>query len=148
MKKLFFLAVLFFSVTALFAQENPVHWKYRVEKIGNMEYNIIAEADIQDGWYMYSQYLESNDGPVPTSFDFSKNKTIALIGKNEESGNIKKVFDKVFDMNVIKFAHKAIFTQKIKLATATNSIVGSIEYMCCDEGMCLPPKRVPFEISL
>ncbi len=136
------------SFSFLIAQENPVKWTYRAEKINDTEYNLIVEGDIENGWYVYSQFLESDNGPVRTSFDFSQNKNITLIGKNEESGGLKKIHDAVFDMTLIKFAHKAIFTQKIKLNAPTKDVKGTIEYMCCDEGMCLPPRKIPFTIKL
>jgi hypothetical protein len=147
-KSILILLTLIFTSNFLFAQENPVSWTYKAEKIGDKEYNLVIEGDIKEGWFVYSQYLESDAGPVKTSFDFSKNKNIELVGKNEESGGIKKIHDAVFDMNVIKFAHKAIFTQKIKLTAPANSVAGTVEYMCCDDGMCLPPKQISFKIDL
>lgn len=147
-KTILFIFTLVLGSNFIFAQENPVKWNYKAEKINDKEYKLIVEADIQDGWFVYSQFLESDDGPVRTTFDFSKNKNIELVGKNEESGGIKKIHDAIFDMNLIKFAHKAIFTQKIKLTGDIAEIKGTVEYMCCDDGMCLPPRQVPFSIKL
>jgi Disulphide bond corrector protein DsbC len=141
--------LLFLSFTcSLLGQENPVRWHYKAEKLSANEYNLVFEADIQSEWFMYSQYLASDDGPVRTSFDFTATKGIDLVGKNEESGHIYKAFDSVFGMELIKFSEKAIFTQKIKVNGNIKEVNGSVTYMCCDGAVCLPPRDIPFKISL
>lgn len=119
-----------------------------MEKTGAQEYKIIFTAAIEEGWNIYSQYLASDDGPVRTSFTFDAGPHFALVGKNEESGTIKKGHDEMFDMEVIKISKKGTFTQKVKVLDPSKPITGIIEYMCCNELQCLPPKEVPFTIDL
>ena len=101
-----------FSVQLSAQIYNPVKWSTDYKQIGDNEFNLIFTATIEDGWSIYSQYLESDDGPVRTSFEFDTGAHFELVGKNEESGNRKEAFDDLFGMNVIKFSKKAIFTQK------------------------------------
>lgn len=126
----------------------PVSWSNSVEKAGTQEYKIIFTATIEEGWNIYSQYLASDDGPVKTSFTFNPGPHFTLVGKNEEAGSIKKGHDEMFDMEVIKISKKGTFTQKVKILDTTKPITGVIEYMCCNELQCLPPKEVPFTIDL
>lgn len=128
--------------------KSPVSWVTTCQKINNEEFKIIFTAQIEEGWNIYSQYLASDDGPVRTSFTFTPSAQYELIGKNEESGEIKKTMDEMFGMEVIKIKKKGVFIQRIKTSDTTKPITGVIEYMCCNELQCLPPKEVPFTIDL
>ena len=77
---------------------NPVEWKTDFKQISDTEFDLIFTAVIDDGWVVYSQYLESDDGPVATSFYYDEGAHYELVGKNVESGNKKEAHDKVFDM--------------------------------------------------
>ena len=101
---------LFLSIgNLLFGQENPVKWQFKAEKIGANEYNIICVASIQEAWATYSQYQESDDGPIPTTISYTSKAGIELVGKNQEAGHLKVVDDKMFGMKVSKFTEEAIF---------------------------------------
>lgn len=142
------LILLLLSIMSLLCGGSPVSWTNTAQKIADNEYNLVFTATIKDGWNIYSQYLESEDGPIKTSFSFDDESNIQLIGKNIETGDIKKVKDEMFDMEVIKIKHKGVFTQRVKVKDTSKPITGSIEYMCCNEVQCLPPKSVPFSINL
>ena len=51
---------LFFALTSIFylnSQEiEPVTWSYEVEKLNNLNYKITFDAEIIDGWKLYSQF--------------------------------------------------------------------------------------------
>lgn len=141
--------VLFFSFISLavFAQTNPVNWAFSSEKIGDNQYKVKLVANIATGWNIYSQHTDPT-GPVPTSFSFNENPNIELIGKVEESGKKKEGFDQLFEVNVIKFSGQVTFTQTVKVKNGAQNISGFLEFMCCDEEKCLPPKEVSFDIPL
>ena len=64
------LALIFFLPSLLFSQIfNPVEWSFSQEDLGDSEYNLLFEANIEDGWYVYSQHV-GDDGPIPTEFTF------------------------------------------------------------------------------
>ncbi|MGB1217615.1 MAG: protein-disulfide reductase DsbD domain-containing protein, partial [Saprospiraceae bacterium] len=128
---------------------NPVKWLYDVKQNGD-EYEVVFKAQMEDGWYTYSQYLESDDGPIRTSFVYQdKSGNFEMLGKNEESSKNKvEGHDKIFDMNVIKFKKEVTFTQKLKAKDASKPLVGYLEYMACDAEKCLPPDEVAFSINL
>ena len=141
--------LLFFSAFSVFAQiENPVRWSTSSKKISADEYELIFVADIQDGWNTYSQYLESDDGPVRTSFHYDQGAHFKLQGKNIEEGDRKEGHDKMFDMNVIKLLHTATFRQKVKVSDPSKPISGYVEFMCCNDEKCLPPTEFAFKITL
>jgi len=127
---------------------NPVKWTHEAKSLGNDEFELVFTAKIDDGWSIYSQYLESDDGPVKTSFEYDQGEHFVLQGKNEESGGRKEAYDAVFDMQLIKFKKNGVFTQKIKVNDYSKPITGFLEYMTCDDTKCLPPKAVDFEFKL
>lgn len=128
----------------------PVTWDWKVEKANEKDhYFLIFEATIDAGWKIYSQYLESDDGPVRTSFFYDTKDGFALIGKNEESGKIKSGYDAMFDMDLITLkAPKASFKQEIKVSQFPLNIAGYLEFMTCDDKQCLPPTGIDFEFNI
>ena len=151
MRVLFILSALIFgfSVNADAQIFSPVKWTFNYEDAGTPnEYNLIFTAKIDDGWSVYSQYLESDDGPVATEFNFDAGDHYSTIGKNEESGNLKTAYDKVFEMNLTKFQKTGIFTQKVKITDASKPITGYLSFMTCDDERCLPPTDVDFSFKI
>ena len=148
MKYLFFSLALILTGNILTAQETPVKWSFAAEKVSEQEYDLVITANIDAGWSVYSQYLESDDGPVKTKFEFQSSVNLELIGQTEESGNKKESFDELFGMNLIKYSKKAEFTQRVKVKNSSEPISGFLTYMTCDETSCLPPRDVDFSISL
>jgi thiol:disulfide interchange protein len=138
-----------FLLFALFVTaQNPVRWTYEAKCLPTAgEYELIFKASIQEGWNIYSQYPESDEGPLPTVFEFEKG-AYTKIGKCEESGEKKTVFEPLFNTNVTKFKHNAIFTQKVKVTDASKPIVGYLSTQACDDKSCLPPKDVDFAFRL
>ncbi len=142
------LAVLMLFCGMGFAQFSPVNWSHRAEKITDEEYKITFTAEIESGWYVYSQFLEDG-GPIPTAFTFTTEEGIELIGKAEEQGDHKKEnFDKLFEMKLIKYAEKVAFVQKVKVSKNVKTIRGYLTFMTCNDESCLPPKDIDFEINL
>lgn len=131
----------------LSAQLSPVSWSFDASTVNNQEVDLSVKASIDDGWYVYSQFLEDG-GPVPTSITF-ESEGVELVGKSKEvSDHRKEGFDDIFEMNLIKFGKEVDFKQKIKVPAGTKSIKGYVTFMTCNNESCLPPKDVDFEIEL
>jgi len=128
---------------------DPVKWDYALEKLSDSEYNLVYTANIDKGWTVYSQFTD-DDGPVPTSINFEASEGIELIGKAVESGEKKEGFDKIFQLDVIKFLADKPFVikQKIKVNDASKSIKGYLTYMTCDKEKCLPPVDLDFAFDI
>ncbi len=147
MKKIAFFAMALFMASAAIAQQNPVKWSYEAKKVADNTYDLIFTANISDGWYVYSQYLESDEGPIRTTFTYEDNAAVKLDGKNVEAGQKVEGYDDLFGMNIIKFKGKPTFTQRVKINGPT-TFKGSVEFMTCDHERCLPPSDVPFRFDL
>lgn len=141
------LALIFFLPSLLFSQIfNPVEWSFSQEDLGDSEYNLLFEANIEDGWYVYSQHV-GDDGPIPTEFTFFDTEGYELVGNVEEGETIEE-FDPNFDMVLKYFKKKAVFSQKVKLLSNSATVSGEFVFMVCDESQCLPPEYVEFSFNL
>jgi len=147
MKYFFFILFLSFASFSFAQTNNTISWTFKSKKTGPNEYAIIMKATVQNGWYVYSQYLESDDGPIRTEIVLEGNKKVELIEKATEEGTKITGFDNLFDMNITKYKKHLTITQKIKVKK-TKKIKGYITFMTCNDEQCLPPSDVPFEIKL
>lgn len=138
----------FFSLSAFAQLKNPVKWTFDQKSLGNDEFELVFSAKIEEPWKVYSQYLESEDGPIPTSFNFDNGAHFELSGKNVESDNRVVTYDKVFEMNLAYFKKYASFKQKIKVKDYSKPVAGYLEFMTCNDEECLPPTAIDFSFSL
>ena len=151
MKKLTIILATFFALMMPMASVaqiyDPVQWSFSTEALGNNEYNVIFKAEVENGWHVYSQNI-ADGGPIPTSFTFVESPDYEKVGVVTESESIV-LQDPVFDMELRFFEKEAIFTQKVKvLGKEPVAVKGELEYMVCNDGMCLPPTVVEFDITL
>jgi thiol:disulfide interchange protein DsbD len=120
--------ILAFSITTFAQIVTPVKWKFSSKKIANNQFELIFTANIDKGWHVYSQYLESDNGPVATSFTFEKNASYKLDGKTTESKS-KKEYDANFEMNVNYFETKADFFQKVVLLQVAGHFLQAVRFL-------------------
>jgi thiol:disulfide interchange protein DsbD len=147
MKYLFSILFVTFATLSFAQTNNTTSWTFESKKTAPNEYTITIKATIKEGWYVYSQYLESDDGPVRTEIILDKNEGIELVEKATEEGNKVSGFDDMFGMNIIKYKKTLSITQKVK-AKKGEKFKGFVTFMTCNDEQCLPPSDVPFEITL
>ena len=147
----YFFAGILITVFSLFSTQaqvlEPVKWTYEVQDLGNGEYELIFKAAIDDGWHLYSQFIEDG-GPIPTSFGFDTIPGLEFIGTVEERGELETDFDPNFDMQLKWFSHEVEFIQKVKIKDDNVKFNGYHEFMTCDDEQCLPPEYTEIEIGL
>ena len=128
----------FISLLSLNSQEKePVSWSYEVVKVNNLEYQISFDAEIIDGWKLYSQF-SPEEGSVATSFKFLNNDNSYDASEifNEDPYIIG--YDNVFKMDLFYFEHKASFNQSFRLKNKDlNQIKIEIDYSSCDDELCI-----------
>ncbi|MCB0554275.1 MAG: hypothetical protein KDD02_12045 [Phaeodactylibacter sp.] len=148
MKDIFLVLLLSGSALLSTAQplDNPVHWTYTAQTSGDGEIELVFTANIEPGWYLYSQYI-GDDGPVPTSIVFYENEGYSLMEETREEGHKVEGMDNLFGMYIAKFKEEAVFRQRVKVKKGLQSIAGYVEFMTCDEEKCLPPTQVEFTFT-
>ena len=146
MRSLFLLLALL-ATQAISAQiYNPVKWNFTLTAAADGNYTLLAKATIDEGWWVYSEYLENENGPIPTTINYDAGTHYKLVGKSKESENAKKIYDKLFEMEVIKFQKSFTIEQKIKITDPSKPITGYLNFMTCNDERCLPPVDVEFEL--
>jgi thiol:disulfide interchange protein DsbD len=143
------LLLLIYITSTSYAQIlKPVKWSFSVNRINDCEAELIFKAKIDKGFHVYSQFLDRDDGPVATTFNFEKSVECSLIGKVNEGKPIEE-YDPNFEMKLKFFANEASFKQKIKIINLQAfSVKGYLNFMVCDETKCLPPEDVDFEFKI
>lgn len=139
-----YLSIIFSTVFSILnfisEKESPVAWTFETKKLDNHNIEMIATATMQKSWVLYSQFMDDN-GPIPTSFIVN-----GIEVKFEEKSKALKEFDVMFEVEVIKFKDKAVFTKVFPIKKG-ESISGFVTYMTCDGVKCLPPTDVTFDLK-
>lgn len=149
MKKIFLSALIgLFAFVASAQMKNPVKWAFEARKKTTDTYEVTLTATLEKPWHIYSQSTGAG-GPIPTKVTFKANPLISIAGKTTEKGKLEKVYDKNFKTDVLFYANSVVFVQTIKVkGSAKTNIVGTVDYMVCDDEQCLPPKKQSFDIKL
>ena len=126
------------TLLPLSAQETePVSWTYELTKLNSLEYEISFNAEIIDGWKLYSQF-SPEEGSVATSFKFLNNDNSYFADEifNEDPYIIG--YDNVFKMDLFYFEGKANFNQSLRLNNIdVNQVKIEVEYSSCDDELCI-----------
>ncbi|MFA6082867.1 protein-disulfide reductase DsbD domain-containing protein [Mucilaginibacter sp.] len=139
---------LFVSLNVFGQTKSPVSWSFTSHKKSDKVYEVVMSATVAKPWHIYSQFTPDG-GPLPTKITFSPNPLLLVEKIDRETGNLKTVHDKTFDVDVKYFSDKAQFVKTIKVKGAVKTNVrGTIEYMVCNDAKCLPPVKQSFDIKL
>ena len=135
------------GITYSQTQQDPVSWNAAFKSNSATEGEIIVTGIIQPGWHTYS--IRATDaGPIPTSVTFTTSPGIKLNGTISEEG-AQEEFDKAFDARLYVFHKKAELKQKITVpAQGGGQVQLTVEYMSCNDMMCLPPKTVTLQVKV
>jgi thiol:disulfide interchange protein DsbD len=149
MKRLVLALSLFLAVFAATAQSNKeVKWVFSAKKIADKTYEVHLTASINGDWHLYAQNV-GVDGPVPTTFTFTKNPLLSFDGKVKELGKVIKKKEEVWGGVVNYYENTVDFVQVVKIkGNAKTSLAGKVEFMVCNDSRCLPPAEIPFSINV
>lgn len=149
MKYLLAFVLFSFSFCNVNAQvKDPVKWTYTATKKTGNVYDVVIKASLPKPWHIYSQNT-GDGGPIPTTITFSKNPLVSLVGKIKEEGKLEKSYDENFKTYVLNYSNEVAFVQTIKLKVAAKTkLIAKVEYMVCNDEMCLPPTTKNFTINI
>ena len=145
MKKLilFFTALTLVSTAQIF---DPVKWDFSQKKLSENEIELSFKANIENGWYVYSQ--NAGEGPVSTEFTFENSDKFILSGNVLEQDPLEE-FDPNFDAILRYFKNEAVFTQIVQVNSVEDfQINGEVYFMTCDSTQCLPPEALEFTFNI
>ncbi len=133
--RLLFLLLFFGALTAspLRAQDK-VSWSAAFDPETN---SIVITAKIADGWHLYSQHIQNDVGPIPTSFQYGPKGEVGLVGETSEPKPIEE-YDENFEATLNFFKDRVEFRQELE-GVIPEEIQVTVTFMVCNETMCLPP---------
>jgi thiol:disulfide interchange protein DsbD len=149
MKKTILLALVVLSGTIAIAQSSKqVSWVYSAKKVADKTYEIHMTATIDGDYHLYAQDA-GGDGPIPTTFNFTKSPLFALDGAVKEQGQIVKKFESAWNHNVNYYEKTVDFVQVVKLkSNVKTTLAGKVEFMVCNDKECLPPADVDIKVNI
>ena len=140
------LLAVIFSISVRGQMMDPVHFSSQLKTLEGNKGEIVFSATIDNGWHVYSTDL-GNDGPVSATFTAVKMDGVEMVGKLKPRGHVVKQFDKMFDMELRFFEHKAECVQQVRFTKPQYTIECYLEYGACNDEMCMPPTQVDFKQS-
>jgi hypothetical protein len=151
MKHIYLTLTLMLTGILLYAQSGSakqVKWDYSTKKIAENTYEVHLTANVNGKFHIYSQNAGA-EGPVPTTFSFTANPLLAIDGKPKEKGTVVRKYEEGFKGTFNYYEQKVEFVQVVKLkANAKTSLNGKVEFMVCNDAMCLPPSEVEFKVPV
>ena len=149
MKKTILLALIVLSGTLAIAQSSKqVNWAYSAKKVADKTYEIHMTATIGADYHLYAQDA-GGDGPIPTTFSFTKSPLLAFDGTVKEKGQIVKKFESAWNHDVNYYQSTVDFVQIVKLkSNVKTSLAGKVEFMVCNDTQCLPPSTVDIKVNV
>lgn len=146
MKKIILSIIASACAIALYAQDNPVTWNWTLNDDGDGTKTLVFDATVSEGFHLYD-LGPYEGGPTPTSFTFTTEGEVELIGGVGYGTEPVRAQDDIFGMEIGSFTGKARFTQKLK-HQGNAGIHVTIEWMCCNDVSCIPPTDEEFTIDL
>lgn len=142
------LALMLMSTKIHSQVKDPVKWNFKYENQKNGSVSIIAEAKIEDDWHLYGTQIPEG-GPIPTTLTLEAASFFKVKGNVLEVPKPELKYDSNFGLDISLHNKKASFIQNIEPnQTEGFKVKGSVEYMCCNDETCLPPKTVTFELDV
>jgi thiol:disulfide interchange protein len=132
--KIVFLLAFACATTTIHAQiRKPAKWTFEVSstsvKSGD-EVELIFKANIDDGWYMYSNDFSEECGPILASLELIETKDFKKVGELKAIGSSEK-YEEVFECSVRVFKHTAEFRQRIKVLSGPLEVTATISGQTC-----------------
>lgn len=127
---------------AAFAQvEEPVTWRYTIERTSDSTADVVVVADIADGWHLYSQY--QNGMALPLTFTLEPNSNYVPTDTSHFFSEPPYIehYDAEWNDTERFFVGQPEFRRTIRLVGSNDfRICGSIDAQACCDGRCVPVK--------
>jgi thiol:disulfide interchange protein DsbD len=138
-----------FIIPFMTRAQNTIRWEFSAKRINDKTFELHLAATLNDPWHIYSQTTPKNGPSFPTKIAFTKNPLVVFDGKVKEVGNLITEYEKVLQVELKYYSDMVDFVQVVRLTSKVKTNVnGTINYMICNDEMCLPPDEVTFSVKL
>jgi thiol:disulfide interchange protein len=125
--------------------DDVVIWDTKVERTAEDTYRLFFEANIKEGWYIFSQHSPEG-GSQAAFFEFESSKNFERIGEVIESESIPS-YNEVFDVTELIFKQKASFYQDIQLLDSGAVVTITLYYQVCQTVCIAATETFNFELG-
>jgi len=139
------LAGFFLTLLSLMGAEDPVQWTLTLEpKSAPPGSHVLAKfaAKIEPGWHLYS-LTTPKGGPIPTTSSLADGPVVN--GFKLYQPQPERKLDPNFQIDTETFANEVVLLYDVELkkdaAAGPAEITAQVRYQCCNDRLCLPPKR-------
>lgn len=143
MKQLFFILLMLTSMISIAQDASPVKWTFSTRN-GNHpnEYVLVAKANIQDGFHVFSTDPGGDGLMIPTDVVLKDKSAFKKTGSFIPTRRpITKNMEGIGMVNY--FEGEIEFTLTVETDKA-KAIEGILTYQCCNDKMCFPPTDISF----
>lgn len=119
---------------------SPVSWQFKAEPVTGHETLLSITATLDPGWHLYSQFIKEG-GPIPTRFRFEPGDGYVPVSPMDERGKEARFYDDLYEMDIIWYSDVVTFSQRIRLVHPETIIKGKVEFMTCNDEVCIPGER-------
>lgn len=145
---IFLVSFVWMNACAQSGSAKQVVWSYSSKKIADKKYELRLTATINGSFHMYAQQA-GIEGPVATAIVFTPNPLFSLEGKPTEIGKKITKVEEAWGGKVNFYEKTVTFVQVVQAKTkAKSSINGKIDFMVCNDEVCLPPSETTFKIPI
>jgi len=145
-----FCGAIFSAISMFGAAPDPVHWTLTFDSASAPPgAHVLARlaAKIDPGWHLYS--LTTPRPPIATTVTLD-NPVVAGVKLYQPQPLVK--LDPSFNVNTETFGEEVTILLDIELKkdapTGPVELTATARYQCCNDTMCLPPKRKPSSATL
>lgn len=142
------MALLLAGSLVMAQSSKKVNWVYSAKKIADKTYEVHMTATIDGDYHLYAQNA-GGDGPIPTTFTFTKSPLFALDNPVKENGHLVKKFESAWSHDVLYYERTVDFVQVVHLkSNVKTNLAGKVEFMVCNDHECLPPATVEIKVNI
>lgn len=153
-RMLLILSLLLFNIISLSQnKEKNVKWIASInnsEVKQNEEFKVSIRAEIKKGWHLYS-VTTPPEGAQPTTFKIKESDKFKISSPINQTKPIVK-FEELFGANTEYFENVANFDFNVKvldkIKPGENSFTIIVEYMMCNDKVCLPPVEDEIKLNI
>lgn len=141
----FVFSVFFISGTQAQIMKDPTVWKVEAKKKSGHQYELVFHVDVKDNWHVYALDPGGDGSFIAPDFHPAKSTRYKVNGKVTEKG--KRIDETIEDIGTVHYYHSADYIVPITVDT-NGEIKGKYGYQTCNDQTCLPPKQLPFSVTI
>ena len=125
----------------------PVTWTFEPSVHADGRVEVLLKVTCEEGWHIYAMALPREDGPIPTTIHVTASASYSVGPVFEPTPEM--AYDANFAMELRFHSGVAVFSVPLqRLNNGPLTVTGEVEYMACNDKTCLPPKVVPFSVTV